>query len=209
MATDVCLHSSNCRHLAIGLRCVSVSDPALRSFYERDGQRRDQPFAASRQCTAARFIPHRRCGRGRLRQRWLDGLVRHSSELRVRCCIETWGTARSRTSPRRPASLPVFQPTALPGVTLTTTGTRTCTSPHRAERGFICTSTTATARSASRRSRAEPLSPAYFVTGRVQHFGDYDGDGYLDIHTNDWGTDISVSTSRLLRNLGAANPGQF
>ena len=48
-----------------------------------------------------------------------------------------------------------------------------------------------------------------FRYGQSVTFGDYDGDGYLDIHTNDWGTDISVSTSRLLRNLGAANPGHF
>ncbi|HEX2477173.1 MAG TPA: CRTAC1 family protein, partial [Lacipirellulaceae bacterium] len=40
-------------------------------------------------------------------------------------------------------------------------------------------------------------------------FGDYDGDGYLDIHTTDWGNDISLSTSRLLHNLGAVNPGHF
>ncbi len=45
--------------------------------------------------------------------------------------------------------------------------------------------------------------------GQSVTFGDYDGDGYLDIHTNDWGNDVSVSTSRLLRNLGAANPGHF
>ena len=48
-----------------------------------------------------------------------------------------------------------------------------------------------------------------FRYGQSVTFGDYDGDGYLDIHTNDWGNDISVSTSRLLRNLGAANPGHF
>jgi hypothetical protein len=48
-----------------------------------------------------------------------------------------------------------------------------------------------------------------FRYGQSATFGDYDGDGYLDIHTNDWATDISVSTSRLLRNLGAENPGHF
>ena len=48
-----------------------------------------------------------------------------------------------------------------------------------------------------------------FRYGQSVTFGDYDGDGYLDIHTNDWGNDISVSTSRLLRNLGAVNPGHF
>jgi hypothetical protein len=48
-----------------------------------------------------------------------------------------------------------------------------------------------------------------FRYGQSATFGDYDGDGYLDIHTNDWATDSSVSASRLLRNLGAANPGHF
>ncbi len=52
------------------------------------------------------------------------------------------------------------------------------------------------------------------VTGAVRYgqsvsMGDYDGDGYLDIHTNDWGNEIVNSTSRLLRNLGDANPGHF
>jgi len=45
--------------------------------------------------------------------------------------------------------------------------------------------------------------------GQSVTFGDYDGDGYLDIHTNDWGIETSLSHSRLLRNLGAANPGHF
>ncbi len=45
-------------------------------------------------------------------------------------------------------------------------------------------------------------------------FGDYDGDGYLDIHTNEWRKDKknttgALSNSRLLRNLGSANPGFF
>jgi enediyne biosynthesis protein E4 len=48
-----------------------------------------------------------------------------------------------------------------------------------------------------------------FRYGQSVTYGDYDGDGYLDIHTTDWGVDISQSNSRLLRNLGAANPGYF
>jgi hypothetical protein len=48
-----------------------------------------------------------------------------------------------------------------------------------------------------------------FRYGQSASFGDYDGDGYLDLHTNDWGVEIANSTSRLLRNLGAANPGHF
>jgi hypothetical protein len=45
--------------------------------------------------------------------------------------------------------------------------------------------------------------------GQSATFGDYDGDGYLDIHTNDWATETVDSTSRLLRNMGAINPGHF
>jgi enediyne biosynthesis protein E4 len=45
--------------------------------------------------------------------------------------------------------------------------------------------------------------------GQSATFGDYDGDGYLDIHTNDWATETALSTSRLLRNVGAVNPGYF
>jgi len=45
--------------------------------------------------------------------------------------------------------------------------------------------------------------------GQSATFGDYDGDGYLDIHTNDWATAKSSSTSRLLHNEGVANPGHF
>jgi hypothetical protein len=48
-----------------------------------------------------------------------------------------------------------------------------------------------------------------FRYGQSVTFGDYDGDGYLDIHSTDWDNDVSVSTSRLLHNLGAANPGYF
>jgi hypothetical protein len=48
-----------------------------------------------------------------------------------------------------------------------------------------------------------------FRYGQSATFGDYDGDGYLDIHTNDWATETQLSTSRLLRNLGEANPGHF
>jgi hypothetical protein len=39
--------------------------------------------------------------------------------------------------------------------------------------------------------------------GQSVTFGDYDRDGFLDIHTTDWGYDVSVSTSRLLHNRGS------
>jgi len=50
--------------------------------------------------------------------------------------------------------------------------------------------------------------------GTSVSFGDYDRDGYLDIHTNEWRKDAdnptgALSNSRLLRNLGAVNPGFF
>ena len=45
-------------------------------------------------------------------------------------------------------------------------------------------------------------------------FGDYDNDDYLDIHTTEWrpislNPTGSLANSRLLRNLGTANPGYF
>ncbi len=45
-------------------------------------------------------------------------------------------------------------------------------------------------------------------------FGDYDLDGYLDIHVNEWRRDsfnplMHISNARLLHNLGAAAPGYF
>jgi hypothetical protein len=39
--------------------------------------------------------------------------------------------------------------------------------------------------------------------------GDYDGDGYLDILTSDHSRPMASNGSRLLHNLGAANPGHF
>jgi hypothetical protein len=39
--------------------------------------------------------------------------------------------------------------------------------------------------------------------------GDYDGDGYLDILTSDHSRPMSSNGSRLLHNIGAANPGHF
>jgi hypothetical protein len=46
-------------------------------------------------------------------------------------------------------------------------------------------------------------------SGHGASFGDYDGDGYLDLATGDWGNQALRSQSRLLRNRGAAAPGQF
>ena len=45
--------------------------------------------------------------------------------------------------------------------------------------------------------------------GQGVAFGDYDGDGYLDMMTMDHSRPMSSNGSRLLHNLGAANPGHF
>ena len=52
--------------------------------------------------------------------------------------------------------------------------------------------------------------------GQSAAFGDYDRDGFLDIHVTEWRVDVftqnpngTPSHNRLLRNLGAANPGHF
>lgn len=39
--------------------------------------------------------------------------------------------------------------------------------------------------------------------------GDYDRDGWVDLHVTEWNPDASVSHTRLLRNLGKARPGHF
>lgn len=45
--------------------------------------------------------------------------------------------------------------------------------------------------------------------GQGVAFGDYDGDGYLDMMASDHSRPTTNNGSRLLRNLGAANPGHF
>ena len=52
--------------------------------------------------------------------------------------------------------------------------------------------------------------------GQSAAFGDYDRDGFLDIHLTEWRVDVftqnpngTPSHNRLLRNLGKANPGHF
>jgi hypothetical protein len=53
------------------------------------------------------------------------------------------------------------------------------------------------------------LSNSTLRDGQGASFGDYDNDGFLDLATGDWGNFIASSQSRLLRNLGAAQPGVF
>jgi hypothetical protein len=56
-----------------------------------------------------------------------------------------------------------------------------------------------------------PAALANGVTrsGQGASFGDFDKDGYLDLVTGDWGNFVGSSQSRLLRNLGTAQPGSF
>ena len=45
--------------------------------------------------------------------------------------------------------------------------------------------------------------------GQGSSFGDYDGDGNLDLVTGAWGADVANDQSRVFRNLGGAQLGQF
>ena len=63
-------------------------------------------------------------------------------------------------------------------------------------------------------SRGAAIAGADAHQGWSVAFGDYDSDGYLDIHVCEWRLDslnssAALSNSRLLRNLGSANPGAF
>ena len=63
-------------------------------------------------------------------------------------------------------------------------------------------------------SRGAAIAGADAHQGTSVAFGDYDSDGYLDIHVCEWRLDTlnsnaALSNSRLLRNLGSANPGVF
>jgi hypothetical protein len=62
-----------------------------------------------------------------------------------------------------------------------------------------------------RRASLKSENPHY---GQSVSFGDYDRDGYLDIHVTEWASPAQnpknlPSHNRLLRNLGTANPGYF
>jgi hypothetical protein len=58
-------------------------------------------------------------------------------------------------------------------------------------------------------SHPAALANGVVRSGQGASFGDYDNDGYLDLVTGDWGNFVANSQSRLLRNLGAAQPGGF
>ncbi len=58
-------------------------------------------------------------------------------------------------------------------------------------------------------ARGADLTVQPFPQGFSSTFGDYDHDGYLDLFTTEWNTDPGFGNSRLLRNRGAAAPGNF
>jgi enediyne biosynthesis protein E4 len=58
-------------------------------------------------------------------------------------------------------------------------------------------------------ARGADIATANALNGMGIAFGDYNRDGYLDAMTSDWNTLATQSSSRLLRNQGAANPGHF
>lgn len=67
-------------------------------------------------------------------------------------------------------------------------------------------------------ARGAAIETAFTHAGFGVELGDYDGDGWLDIHTNEWGPPVFATLGgeaghpvhmRLLRNRGAAQPGHF
>ena len=58
-------------------------------------------------------------------------------------------------------------------------------------------------------ARGAQIQNNSFAYGQSVAFGDYDRDGYLDLATGDWGNSAAVSSARLLKNQGNANPGYF
>jgi hypothetical protein len=58
-------------------------------------------------------------------------------------------------------------------------------------------------------SHPAALANGAIRSGQGASFADYNNDGYLDLVTGDWGNFVANSQSRLLRNLGDAQPGGF
>ena len=58
-------------------------------------------------------------------------------------------------------------------------------------------------------SRGADIQPGTQHRGMSVAFGDYDRDGWIDVHVNEWLPVASGPASRLLRNLGDASPGFF
>ena len=58
-------------------------------------------------------------------------------------------------------------------------------------------------------TRGADISSVTETNGMSIALGDYDRDGYLDAMTSDWLVPTGTSTSRLLNNQGASNPGHF
>ena len=66
--------------------------------------------------------------------------------------------------------------------------------------------------------RGAAVETAFTHIGFGVEIGDYDGDGWLDLHTNEWGSTVLATLGgetdhsghmRLLRNRGVAQPGYF
>ena len=58
-------------------------------------------------------------------------------------------------------------------------------------------------------SREVALANGVIRQGQGASFGDYDNDGHLDLITSDWRQDAADSQSRLFRNLGGQQSGEF
>ena len=58
-------------------------------------------------------------------------------------------------------------------------------------------------------ARSAAIDPGLQHRGFSIAFGDYDRDGWLDLHVNEWLPVPGSTTSRLLRNQGAGSPGFF
>jgi hypothetical protein len=65
-------------------------------------------------------------------------------------------------------------------------------------------------------ARGAALDTGYTHLGYGVELGDFDNDGWLDVHTSEWGTPVlgqlqpgHPGHTRLLRNRGAAHPGHF
>ncbi|MCA9186340.1 MAG: CRTAC1 family protein [Pirellulaceae bacterium] len=57
--------------------------------------------------------------------------------------------------------------------------------------------------------RGAAVSPGTIRSAVSATFGDYDGDGFVDLYTTEWQVASGENHSRLLRNLGTAAPGYF
>ena len=109
--------------------------------------------------------------------------------------ITTRGTARSSTSPRRPACRTSDRPRARPGATTTTTAGSTCSSRTWTARPGS-TATAATARFVDVAPELGVVGPPH---GFTCMFWDYDDDGRLDIFVADYSSNLAEVVADLPR----------